>query len=309
MALKIIKATDPIRKEHLIVAIVGVPGSRKTTLGFTTHRPLNFDFDEAIIRAGVFRDDAAKAERWSDVASMTAEDLQGFDTAIIDTLGRAVEKFGLDVMAKDPKMSAGPGTPSQSGWGRIGSGFVNWVKLLRSFQKDIVILCHMQETPKGDKTEKRILCGGNIAKNEVYMVSDMIGELAYVGDKLFLNFSPADAWSKNPAQFPPIEVPASLPKDFLAKIIDDAKAYLNRMSEDQIVVSAALVEWNEMVQKATTPDALNKLLPALDHIDSRAVAAAKAILWKHAKEHGMTYDKDRKAFTEKAEPEVQGAPC
>src|SRR5690606_9551046 len=87
MALKITRATDPIRVERLNVCLYGQPGAGKTSLAFTASRPLLLDFDQGAHRAAG-RKDTVQVHHWGDVAGIAAGDLSEFDTIIVDTAGR-----------------------------------------------------------------------------------------------------------------------------------------------------------------------------------------------------------------------------
>ena len=88
MALRITRPDEPILTENLVVTIFGQPGIGKTSVAFSASRPLLLDFDGGSQRA-VGRKDVVRIRSWSDVAGIEAEDVEDFDTIVIDTVGRA----------------------------------------------------------------------------------------------------------------------------------------------------------------------------------------------------------------------------
>ena len=94
MPLNIVTATQPLTIDHLITFIYGDPGVWKTSLAFTAKNPILFDFDKGAYRA-VNRKDTVQITKWSEVATINANDLEGYDTIIIDTAGRLHNKINL----------------------------------------------------------------------------------------------------------------------------------------------------------------------------------------------------------------------
>src|SRR6185437_682617 len=142
MALRIKKAEEPIRIERLNLCIYAPPGVGKTSLAQTADSPLTLDFDKGIYRCANRRD-SVECNRWADVAGMDADDLAEYKTIIVDTAGRALDKLSLDIISDNPKLGKKDGALSLQGYGVLKSRFSAWVKLLNSFGKDVVELCHM----------------------------------------------------------------------------------------------------------------------------------------------------------------------
>ena len=83
MALKIVRAADPIKVERLNVCLYAPPGVGKTSLAFTAEAPLLLDFDQGAHRAAN-RKDSVRVTSWSDVADLTPDDLAPYKTLIVD---------------------------------------------------------------------------------------------------------------------------------------------------------------------------------------------------------------------------------
>jgi AAA domain-containing protein len=297
MPLKIVKASELIHVDQIVLTLYAQPGGRKSTLGFTADLPISLDFDEGVYRA-FNRGDSVICKSWSDAASITKDDLAPYKTLVVDTAGRALDKLAADIIQRDPKMGRG-GALTLQGYGRLKAEFIAWLKMVRSFGLDVVLLAHLDESKQGDDTIERIDAQGS-SKNEIYKSSDAMGRLAIRGGKTYLLFSPTDtAFGKNPAAFDPLEVPMFRgPSNFLGSVIRDIKAKLNAMSAEQQDTAALMAQWNDRVQKCTSADALSKLIAVIPTLDSRIHDNAKRLLASFAKDVGYVFDKKAGGYKE-----------
>jgi hypothetical protein len=290
MPLKIVKGSDPIHVDQIVLTGYAPPGGGKTSLGFTADAPILLDFDRGAYRSAN-RGDSVDAKTWQDAASITADDLTGYKTVVVDTVGRALDALAADIIGHDPKMGRG-GALTLQGFGQLKTKFSAWLKLLRSFGVDVVLLAHVDEQRSGDETVERIDAQG-ASKNEIYKCSDAMGRLAFRNGKRVLLFSPTEtAFGKNPAALDPLPVPHFDGRsNFLGDVIRTIKAKLNEMTEEQREIADLLGKWSEKIGKATSGKALNSLLADVDKLDPRIRENAKRMLWAFAKSHGFAYDK------------------
>lgn len=293
MTLKITRAAEPLTVDRLVVCIYAPPGLGKSTVAFSAHKPLMFDFDRGAHRAAN-RGDSVQVDQWQDVANVTAGDLEGYETLIVDTAGRALDCLAADIIRRNPKMGKG-GALSLQGFGQLKSDFTAWVKLVRSFGKDLVLVAHSSEDKSGDDLVERIDMQGG-SKGEVYKVADAMGRLSMVpGNKWpTLNFSPSDtAFGKNPGQIEPIPVPdiATQP-EFLGDVIRQIKGRLNTLTEAQQERQQVIEGWVKSIQKAEDADAINALVPEVVKVDEAIRKVVKGQLHKRATETlGLEFDK------------------
>ena len=291
MALKIIKASEPMTVENIVLTIYGAPGLGKSTLAFTADKPLLLDFDKGAYRSGN-RGDAVTVAAWPDVQAMTAEDLAPYSTIIVDTAGRALDSIGVDIISGNPKMGRSSGALSLQGFGELKSRFSQWRAQLLSFKKDIVLVCHMTEEKNGDDIIERIDAQG-ASKNEIYKSSDAMCRIV-VGNngERFLNFDPREGgFGKNPAQLP--RIPFLHPDKnahTLAEVIAQIKTSINKMTAEQAEAVTEAEQWNKAVAEASTLEHINLLVGSAK--DRKLSKALKVALNKRAKELGFIGNKD-----------------
>lgn len=255
MALKILSAADPITVDRITVALYGDPGVGKTTLAFSADKPLLFDFDNGAHRASN-RQDTVRVSAWAEVENVTQDDLAPYNTIIVDTAGRMLDRLAADIISKDAKMGKA-GVLSQQGWGRLKTRFVAWLKMLNDSGKDVVLIAHGTEKMDGETVNARLDVQGG-SKDEIYKSVDAMGRVYIRNGKRVLNFDPTEsAFGKNPAGFGIIEIPSPVPRDFLASIIADTKAALNAQTEAQREAAERLEQWREAIELLETADDFN----------------------------------------------------
>ncbi len=301
--LKITKSSEPIKVETLVVVIYSPPGLGKTSMGFTAEGPLLLDFDKGSHRAKNRRD-VVQIQKWADVADMTAEDFAGYKTVVVDTAGRALDVLSADIIKGNPKMGRG-GALSLQGYGELKSRFSAWVKHVRSFGLDVVLLAHSDESRNGDETIERLDVQGG-SKGEIYKSADVMGRIYLANGRRTLNLSPTDtAFGKNPGGLPALDVPdyEKATELFLAGVITQTKVALNTLSEEQAKAAAALAEWAERIEKGATAEDFNALIAPTKAADESVRDNVKRLLVKVAKEKGCTFDAKAGAFVGAAKVE------
>lgn len=293
--LKIVKAQEPITITQLVAMIYGPPGTGKTSLTFTAQDVLLLDFDGGAHRSGN-RGDCVRIQSWGEMQAMTAQDLQGYKTIVVDTVGRALDFLAAQIIADEPKQGRKDGSLTLQGFGALKSRFAAWIKHVRMIGLDIVLVAHSQEERKGDDVEERIDAQGG-SKNEVYKLADIMGRLAIRNGKRVLLFSPTDtAFGKNPAGFEPLDVPDfTLDPHFFGGVLQKTKDYLNRMSAESLEIQAMIDDWTSQFV-GLDADGFNTLMPKVSKADKRIALNLKRIMVKMAAESGIVFDTKSKQF-------------
>jgi hypothetical protein len=288
MTLKIIKSSEPLRVERLNIVLYSQPGLGKTSLSFTSIKPLLLDFDRGAHRSAN-RKDSVQVANWSEVTEIAERDLTEYSTVIVDTAGRALDSLSADIIRRNPKLGRG-GALTLQGYGALKAEFVAWLKQLNSFGKDVVLVAHMDEQRNGDEIIERLDVQGG-SKGEIYKAADAMGRINIVAGKRMLMFSPTDAaFGKNPGQLDPLEIPhkdSAAFDGFLAGVMQQIKDRLNTLTEEQIAAQALIEEWRGKIGELKTAEQFNAQLASVKE-QPKAVQA----LYAHAAEAaGLVFDK------------------
>lgn len=313
MALRIIRAYEPIDVKRAIVTIYGGPGMRKTTIANTADAPLLIDFDEGAHRAGINRRDIAPIARWSDALLMEPSDFAERKTAVIDTVGRAIDKVLVHVIKQDSKNARNDGSPSLQGWGAAKVAFGMWLEQLKSYGLDIVLVLHATEEKRGDDIIERLDVQGG-TRNEVHKLSDAMGRVYLTNDGIELNFSPSDAaYGKNPGNMPPFLFPGPEKEPlFLAKIITTIRANLNAENDTVREMRLKLEAARPLYEALDTAEKFTEQATNLSQVG--AEPAIKMLLLQIAGTKGFTFDREKGLFVvkpagEPAAPATTNAPA
>ena len=291
--INITKADEVIEVKNICFTVYSQPGLGKTSLSFTASKPLLLDFDKGAYRA-VDRKDVVQVESWADVAGITKSDIDGFDTIIIDTVGKALDFLAADIIRANSKLSYG-GALNQQGWGQLGVRFSAFLKLLRGFGKDVILLSHMDEKPDGDTIKERLKIQGG-SKDLVLTDSDVIARISIYNRERHLVFSPTEtSFGKDPANIVDLAIPDAGTDnfaDFLANTIGDIKAGLNELSEAQIERRSEVEWFKSALPQINDEDGINNLL-------GRAKKAGRDIgmmVVARANELGFDFDGDARKY-------------
>lgn len=296
MALKIVRASEPITVEQIVVCIYGAPGLGKTTLGFSADKPLMLDFDRGAYRSAN-RGDSVQIDSWGDVTEITTEDLASYNTVVVDTAGRALDVLSADIIRRNPKMGRG-GALTLQGFGQLKSEFVAWTKHIRTMGKDLVLITHASEEKSGDEILERLDVQGG-SKGEIYKSADAMGRLSLSNGKRVLNFNPSDtAFGKNPGQFNPLPVPDIFQNPhFLAEVIGKIKDKLNALSEAQKERQENIAQWLAKFEQAESVEQFNALVTECQEAAIGIQPTIKGALHKEATKQGYVFDKKQGCYT------------
>lgn len=289
MPLRIISASEPMTVDTIVLTLYGVPGLGKSSLGYSADAPLLLDADGGAYRSA-FRKATAPADTWSDIADITAQDVAPYKTLVLDTTGRALDLLATDIIAGNPKLGRG-GALTLQGYGELKSRFTSYLRLMRSFGLDIVLIAHSDEKQQGDEMVERIDMQG-ASKNEVYKSSDAMARLTLANGQRVLSFAPSDTrFGKDPANLGTVSVPhLNEHPQFLGDLIRRIKDSLNAESAAQLEAAAEAAAWQAKITEASTPEAFTAL------VSEAKTKIAKRQLNDAATAKGFAFDKNASAF-------------
>lgn len=296
MALKIHRATDPIEVTQLRMMIYGQPGAWKSSVAFTAERPLMLDFDKGAHRSA-YRQDIVPIESWEDVNSITAEDLGPYKTVVLDTVGRALDFLSASLIADNPKLGKKTGGLTLPGFGELKTSFASWVGRLNTLGKDVVMIAHDKESTneRDIKVVRPDITGGTY--NEVFKLADAVGYMFLDGKRHMLDFNPTENYvGKNPAQFDVLEVPYSMPSDFLALKIAAIKDALGQISAEGQKIVNAVNEYRAKVEAIESAEELTAETAATAKLDEPLRSQCGAVIKARGEALRLEFDRKAKAW-------------
>ena len=291
--LNILKSTDRILIDTICVLVYGDPGAGKTSLGFSAASPLLLDFDRGAHRSG-FRGDSVSIDSWADVQSMTADDFAGYETIVIDTVGRCLDTMALSLINDNPKLQAPAGQLTLQGWGALKIRFAAWLREIRSYGLDVVLIAHGEEKKDGDEIILRPDVVGS-SYGEIFKHADGVAYLRMRGNQRVLCWNPQDKYvGKNPAELEPVEVPhLSQSPRYLAETIGTIKERIGVLSEHAQQVFAQVEVWRERIESAKSAKALTGLVEKINgdgNVEGAVKAQVKASIAARAEALGVAWD-------------------
>lgn len=307
MALNIKTASDPVEIGTLITLIYGQPGIGKTSLAFSAEKPLLLDFDAGAHRSG-YRKDYVPVKEWREVSGITAEDLAGYKTVVIDTLGACLDRLAEHIMANDAKArNRATGGLSLPGFGALKAQFIGWIKRVKSAGCDVVMIAHGKEKNENDRTYVRPDIVGS-SYDEIMKIADFVGyyymEQEQGKSVRVLDFNPAPNWiGKNSAGFAPLIVPnLTHQPDYLAEKLAEAREILTRESEAQTRAVAIIGAWRTRIDEAANAEDINTIIADLhDEPEGKALdKQIKALIVERAKVLTLTFSKEAGQYIEAA---------
>lgn len=179
--------------------IYGQPGVGKTSLALSAPKPLLIDFDNGLRRVEKqYQTDSVQVESYQDLLDiLTKEDISAYETVVIDTLGKVIDRMGDWLALSNPKLKQADGQLSQKGWGNIKGEFQRLLKLLEGKNKSVIFVSHEKEEKVDDKVNKRIDVSGSTGK-DVIKELDFVGYMSIQGGKRTIDLSPNDSfYTKN----------------------------------------------------------------------------------------------------------------
>ena len=302
MAIKIIKSSDPILTENLIIVLYAQPGAGKTTLAFSASKPLLLDFDLGAQRA-LGRKDCVMVNRWIDIADLSADDLVNYNTIVIDTAGRALEILTANIIASTPKLARSTGELQLQGYGALGTAFKTWLNKLRSFKKDVILICHDKEDKNGDNLFVRPDAMGS-SRVELTKIADLMGYVSMNGKNRSIDFNPTDQHlGKNPPCIPEQQIPHITDNShFMTDLLRNAKDKMNAKSEAQLQAEKSFNNALEMIDKAVTAEDFNIFL-GIEYFKN--TIAVRQHLHNQAISKGLIANKEKRCYESPIETESQ----
>ncbi len=242
--------------------VYGQPGVGKTSLALSAPKPLLIDFDNGLRRvAKQYQTDSVQIESYQNLLDiLTKEDISGYETIVIDTLGKMIDRIGDWLAVSNPKVKQTDGQLSMKGWGNVKGEFQRFLKLLEGKNKSVIFVSHEKEEKSDDKIYKRIDVAGSAGK-DVIKELDFVGYMLIQGGRRTIDLSPNESYyTKNSLGISSFleYKPLAGTNNFLSEAIFDA--YQEKLKKDEELAK----EYDTLIEELKTKVANIKDLEQLN---------------------------------------------
>ena len=292
--------------------IYGQAGLGKSTLALSAPSPLLFDFDGGINRVNYsFIKETVQIQSYSDMIEvLNNEDLSKYETIVIDTGGKCLDKMDELIIANNPKMGKGNGTLTLQGYGERKRMFNALCKQIATKNKHVIFVAHRQSVKDGDDIRYIPLFGGS-SYDSLVTELDLVGYMEANGRKRTITFDPTSrSDGKNTCYMPSVvEIPTIIDEagnvignnDFIEKrIIASYIDSIKHRIEEGKKYNKAVDEIKQQISKITDAESANEFVVNIDnfkHVGS-SKAMARQLLMGRVKEIGLTLDKESKQYVQ-----------
>lgn len=206
----LIQPADLTCNQPISCMIYGQPGAGKTTLALSSEKPVLIDLDKGLHRVEKrFQCPSLQVDSYQQILDLLKSgELAPFNTIVIDTLGKLVDRMGDYVALSNPKFKQGDGTLSVKAWGAIKVQFQTLIKTIFNMNKSVIFVAHEKEDKDGDTRFVRPDVAGSSGKDIVKEL-DLMGYVEMKGNKRTISFTPTEKYyAKNSLNLPSIiEIP------------------------------------------------------------------------------------------------------
>jgi phage nucleotide-binding protein len=313
MKMSLIKKPNELTQTKIKLKglVYGQPGVGKTALSLSAPKPLLIDFDNGLRRvAKQYQTDSVQIESYQNLLDiLTKEDISAYETIVIDTLGKMIDRIGDWLAVSNPKVKQADGQLSMKGWGNVKGEFQRLLKLLEGKNKSAIFIAHEKEEKVGDDVMKRPDVAGSSGKDIVKEL-DFMGYMSIKNGKRTIDLAPNEAYyAKNSLGLDSFleYKPLAGVNNFLSEAIFDA--YQEKLKKDEELAKDYDVLIEELKTKVSNIKDLEQLNSYYSTIYNKhdklwsSYQMEGAFLKTKAEELGCEFDKKAGEFKAKAKKE------
>lgn len=299
-------------KDAYSALIYGAPGVGKTTLALSSKNPVLLDFDSGIDRVNQnFWTATLRISSYQEVLEfLDSEEINQFDTIVIDTVGAMVDLIMSYLIANNPKLDAGGGKPKISAYSDLKAIVKNLITKLKMKNKKLIFVAH-EKIDENDE-QKMFLpnLGSGKGSQEILNMVDLIGrmyreEVVKNKGQSMITFSPYNnsSFGKNCMNLPsPIKVPNPIEAGrnmWIQDVIDKAYAKkIEAVQQARIDYEELLKETDSKINDVVDAESCNKVF----NFFKSESKFEKIMIWKDkllqkSKELGLIFSKEMGEFT------------
>lgn len=296
--------------EKLCMIIYGLPGVGKTTLAASAPKPIVIDCDRGMKRVNPeYRCDISNVSSYKDLLEDAKNLGNEYETIVIDTGGSLIELMKEWAMDTEPTATKKNGGFSLPGYGFVKSEFLRLSAELRKKYNTIFIFHAAKEKQEEEFFYDLIVEGA--AKTLVWQPADLGAYFFIQNGKRYMGFSPTANYSAKSAYGISgiVEVPelsGGEPNVFLTKLFEKVRANIKSETEaiapKHTAYESAMSYGRELVAAINHAADVEPCLEAISNIEHALSSEKeiKALLKERLKELGITYNKEKKIYEDKA---------
>lgn len=296
--------------EKLCMIIYGLPGVGKTTLAASAPKPIVIDCDRGMKRVKPeYRCDISNVSSYKDLLEDVKNLGNEYETIIIDTGGSLIELMKEWAMDTEPTATKKNGGFSITGYGFVKSEFLRLSAELRKKYNTIFIFHAAKEKQEEEFFYDLIVEGA--AKTLVWQPADLGAYFFIQNGKRYMGFTPTANYSAKSAYGISgiVEVPelsGGEPNVFLTKLFEKVRANIKSETEaiapKHTAYESAMSCGRELVAAINHAADVEPCLEAISNIEHALSSEKeiKALVKERLKELGITYNKEKKIYEDKA---------
>ena len=296
--------------EKLCMIIYGLPGVGKTTLAASAPKPIVIDCDRGMKRVNPeYRCDISNVSSYKDLLEDVKNLGNEYETIIIDTGGSLIELMKEWAMDTEPTATKKNGGFSITGYGFVKSEFLRLSAELRKKYNTIFIFHAAKEKQEEEFFYDLIVEGA--AKTLVWQPADLGAYFFIQNGKRYMGFTPTANYSAKSAYGISgiVEVPelsGGEPNVFLTKLFEKVRANIKSETEaiapKHTAYESAMSCGRELVAAINHAADVEPCLEAISNIEHALSSEKeiKALVKERLKELGITYNKEKKIYEDKA---------
>lgn len=303
--MTLIRKPGQLDVPQIVKAMVyGQAGMGKTTLALSAPKPLLLDFDGGVHRVNTgHQTDTVPINNWQEANDVLKEDLSGYGTIVVDTIGKMMDYIILYV--------CNGGIPQIKDWNRINQEFSNFTRNVSSLNKNVIYVAHRDIRKEGDDN---VFIPALREKSYTAIVSelDLLGYVEAKGIKRTITFNPSGRNDgKNTCNLPGLmDIPTVVDTQgnalanhfFQTHIIAPYVSNQQKRIEVSKAYDAVIADIKDNIALITDEVSANDFISRIDafkHTGNSKVMASQLMAAK-ARDLGLILNKDSKKYEKAA---------